>query len=136
MHASGTPCRGTAISRLRGLSDLHGLSMIFLQLGSEMKGADQDLRCRPGLEPGPITPGEMFEARGWTDPARHIDLWLWVPAQGRDDTECDARIVANARSTQHLLSSNNGLHHTSAEPVSAALSRMVWKSQRTRSDRP
>ncbi len=74
MHHPGTPCRGKARSCL-------------VSCGR----CNQVLNCRPGLAPGPITPGRCLRRDGGPVSPSHVGRWLWVPARGRDDTECDAR---------------------------------------------
>ncbi len=48
--------------------------------------AVQQTRCRPGLEPGPITTVGCVRHAGGSECAQHISLWLWVPGQARDDS--------------------------------------------------
>jgi hypothetical protein len=52
-------------------------------------------RCRPGLDPGPITPGRRRKRRPVDMRASKSGLWLWVPGQARDDTECAGLRVAD-----------------------------------------
>src|SRR5436190_20649891 len=75
-----TKSRNTSRSRSRVLKPAAHWRM------SSTASGDIDIRCRPGLEPGPITTsGHWFAGWSLSSFLDNAGRGVWVPAQGRDD---------------------------------------------------